>query len=112
MVTEGDQVVVGDTDTPAGGDPLEEVSYEVLCRRHHRRRVTRAVAKATLSDPLPFETDEDVAALDVDALGVDLAGHPADYPDDDPDDDLEDGLDDDLGDRPGVERDDQLPDRS
>jgi hypothetical protein len=61
---------------------------------------------------LPFETDEDVAALDVDALGVDLAGHPADYPDDDPDDDLEDGLDDDLGVRPGVERDDQLPDRS
>jgi thymidine kinase len=112
MVTEGDQVVVGDTDTPAGGDPLEEVSYEVLCRRHHRRRVTRAVAKATLSDPLPFETDEDVAALDVDALGVDLADHPADYPDDDPDDDLEDGLDDDLGVRPGVERDDQLPDRS
>jgi thymidine kinase len=30
------------------------VAYEVLCRRHHRRRVTRAVARATLSDPLPL----------------------------------------------------------
>ena len=50
MVTEGDQVVVGDTATSA-----EVVSYEVLCRRHHRRKVSRLVAKATLSpDPLPF----------------------------------------------------------
>ncbi|HEY9290012.1 MAG TPA: thymidine kinase [Microlunatus sp.] len=56
MITEGDQVVVGDTEET---EPGEEISYEVLCRRHHRRRVTRAVAKATLSDPLPFGTDED-----------------------------------------------------
>jgi thymidine kinase len=49
MITEGDQVVVGDT--TSGG---ELHSYEVLCRRHHRRMVTRAVARATLSDPLPF----------------------------------------------------------
>ncbi|MBO0812350.1 MAG: thymidine kinase [Microlunatus sp.] len=49
MITEGDQVVVGDT-TSEG----ELHAYEVLCRRHHRRRVTRAVARATLSDPLPF----------------------------------------------------------
>jgi len=29
MVTEGEQVVVGDTNTQ------NEVAYEVLCRRHH-----------------------------------------------------------------------------
>jgi thymidine kinase len=51
MVTEGDQVVVGDTVTD---DHERRYSYEVLCRRHHRRGVTRAVARATLSDPLPF----------------------------------------------------------
>ncbi len=49
MVIEGSQVVVGDTG--AG-----EVSYQVLCRRHHRRRVTRQVAAVTLSpEPLPFD---------------------------------------------------------
>lgn len=49
MVTEGSQVVVGDT--ADGG----EVRYEVLCRAHHRRRMTATRAKATLSpDPLPF----------------------------------------------------------
>lgn len=62
MVTEGSQVVVGDVehDPVAGPEPEHatepEVAYEVLCRRHHRRRVTRAVARATLSpEPLPFE---------------------------------------------------------
>jgi thymidine kinase len=53
MVLEGEQVVLGDT-AGIDGDPAQ-VAYEVLCRRHHRRRVTRAVAHATLSDPLPFE---------------------------------------------------------
>lgn len=55
MVTEGSQVVIGDT---AGGSG--DLQYEVLCRRHHRRKLTAAVAKATLSpDPLPFgEPDE------------------------------------------------------
>lgn len=49
MVTEGSQVVVGDTDSH------QEVSYQVLCRRHHRRRVTAQVAAVTLSpEPLPF----------------------------------------------------------
>lgn len=49
MVTHGSQVVVGDT---VG---VEDVRYEVLCRAHHRRRVTAYRAKATLSpDPLPF----------------------------------------------------------
>ncbi len=48
MVTEGSQVVVGDVD--AG-----EVRYEVLCRSHHRRRMTATRARSTLgSDPLPF----------------------------------------------------------
>ncbi len=60
MVTEGDQVVVGDT--AALGEESAVLAYEVLCRRHHRRRVTRAVARATLTDPLPFDRadDEDV----------------------------------------------------
>lgn len=50
MVTEGSQVVVGDTADGA------EVRYEVLCRAHHRRRMTATRAKATLSpDPLPFD---------------------------------------------------------
>ncbi len=50
MVVEGAQVVVGDVDRAAG-----EVGYEVLCRRHHRRRMTSASAVAgTLSpDVLP-----------------------------------------------------------
>ncbi len=49
MVTEGTQVVVGDTDGSM------EVAYQVLCRRHHRRKVTKQVAAVTLNpDPLPF----------------------------------------------------------
>ena len=52
MVTEGTQVVVGDT------VPGDEVRYEVLCRAHHRRRMTATRAKATLSpDPLPFDPE-------------------------------------------------------
>jgi len=60
MVLVGDQVVVGDTvPVPAGalGEAEQDVAYEVLCRRHHRRRVTRAVARASYSDPLPLEDD-------------------------------------------------------
>jgi thymidine kinase len=55
MVVEGEQVVVGDTDD---GDV---VGYEVLCRRHHMRRMTAAsrdamIKAAALSpDTLPFE---------------------------------------------------------
>lgn len=53
MVTEGEQVVVGDT-APAD-DTV--VGYEVLCRRHHRRGMTAASAGAapTSADVLPFE---------------------------------------------------------
>ncbi|MEU7583128.1 thymidine kinase [Streptomyces sp. NPDC041068] len=46
MVVEGEQVVVGDVDR----SPLE-VGYEVLCRRHHRRRMTSAVAHAGALSP-------------------------------------------------------------
>ena len=41
MVVEGEQVVVGDVDSGA-----DEVGYEVLCRRHHMRRMTAAAARA------------------------------------------------------------------
>ena len=41
MVVEGEQVVVGDVGAGAG-----EVAYEVLCRRHHMRRMTTAAARA------------------------------------------------------------------
>jgi thymidine kinase len=56
MVTEGDQVVVGDTSAP--GELPSVVAYEVLCRPHHRRRMTRAVARASRLEPLPFERAE------------------------------------------------------
>ncbi|MDI3418774.1 thymidine kinase [Streptomyces luteolus] len=46
MVVEGEQVVVGDVDRPA-----EEVGYEVLCRRHHRRRMTSASSRAAAVSP-------------------------------------------------------------
>lgn len=50
MVTEGEQVVVGDTN----GDV--EVAYEVLCRRHHMRQVTARKSRAghISPSPLPF----------------------------------------------------------
>jgi thymidine kinase len=55
MVVEGDQVVVGDTDEGA------VVGYEVLCRRHHMRRMTAASRDAVIkaapatADALPFD---------------------------------------------------------
>jgi thymidine kinase len=54
MVTEGDVIVVGDVDA-VDAEPAE-VGYEVLCRQHHRRRLTAARARAVsmLTDPLPF----------------------------------------------------------
>ena len=44
MVVEGEQVVVGDTDPEADGPPAA-VGYEVLCRRHHSRRMTASSAR-------------------------------------------------------------------
>ena len=54
MVVEGEVIVVGDVEE-AGGPPAE-VAYEVLCRQHHRRRLTAARAKAVslAPEPLPF----------------------------------------------------------
>ena len=46
MVVDGAQVVVGDVHRPA-----EEVGYEVLCRRHHRRRMTSSSAHAGALSP-------------------------------------------------------------
>jgi thymidine kinase len=57
MVLVGDQLVVGNTVPVPDADHDDtqpEVAYEVLCRRHHRRRLTRAVARASFSDPLPL----------------------------------------------------------
>jgi thymidine kinase len=53
MVTEGDVIVVGDVE---GADEPAEVGYEVLCRQHHRRRLTasRAHAVSMIGEPLPF----------------------------------------------------------
>ncbi|HNM98598.1 MAG TPA: thymidine kinase, partial [Marmoricola sp.] len=55
MVTEGDVIVVGDVGSHA--EPAPEVGYEVLCRMHHRRRMTasRAEAVSLVAEPLPFD---------------------------------------------------------
>lgn len=55
MVVEGEQVVVGDTTESDDS----EVEYEVLCRRHHMRRMssTAAQAAALSADVLPFDLD-------------------------------------------------------
>lgn len=56
MVVEGEQVVLGDT---AVAVEQGEVEYEVLCRRHHMRRMnsTAAHAAAVSADVLPFDLD-------------------------------------------------------
>jgi thymidine kinase len=57
MVTEGEVIVVGDVNEGAQpGEPAPEVGYEVLCRQHHRRRMTasRAQAVSMIGEPLPF----------------------------------------------------------
>jgi thymidine kinase len=52
MLTEGDVIVVGEVVDETVG----ETGYEVLCRQHHRRRLTarRAQAAALMPDVLPF----------------------------------------------------------
>jgi thymidine kinase len=54
MVTEGEVIVVADVEQPGSAPP--EIGYEVLCRQHHRRRMTASRARATsmISEPLPF----------------------------------------------------------
>ncbi len=58
MVTEGEVVVVGDMQDGDSADSAQEaqVGYEVLCRQHHRRRLTasRAQAVSMIGEPLPF----------------------------------------------------------
>ncbi|WP_054953538.1 thymidine kinase [Flaviflexus massiliensis] len=50
MVTEGEQIVVGDTGNQA------EVGYEVLCRKHHMKSMTAAAVNASplTEDALPL----------------------------------------------------------
>jgi thymidine kinase len=54
MVTEGEVIVVGDVEEQ-DAEPAQ-VAYEVLCRQHHRRRLTAARARAVslTAEPLPF----------------------------------------------------------
>ena len=60
MVTEGEVVVVGDVAPEHTPQQIQadavDVAYEVLCRQHHRRRLTAARAKAVsmAPEPLPF----------------------------------------------------------
>mgnify|MGYP000875864932 CR=1 FL=1 len=61
MVVEGEVIVVGDVEQSgaeavSSDDAVPEVAYEVLCRMHHRRRMTaaRAHAVALGAEPLPF----------------------------------------------------------
>ena len=58
MVTEGEQVVVGDTATGLNNHGAKtEVTYEVLCRRHHMRKINARASQAShQSTPtLPFQ---------------------------------------------------------
>lgn len=57
MVVEGEVVVVGDVDKSAAStDAPGVVTYEVLCRHHHRHRMTaaRAWEASLIAEPLPF----------------------------------------------------------
>ena len=93
MVTEGDQVVVGDTaavdelppDPSAFVHPRDEhdPAYEVVCRRHHRQGMTRSAAQAArpsrcrsnggaVNGPL-IEPTELAAALDAGTADLVLA---------------------------------------
>lgn len=65
MVVEGAQVVVGDTDLAAAAG--DEVGYEVLCRRHHMRKMTAQSAQSGSTSPATL-------ALDLGALPAPPAG--------------------------------------
>ena len=54
MVVEGEVIVVGDVEDK--DQAPAHVAYEVLCRQHHRRRLTaaRAHAVSLTAEPLPF----------------------------------------------------------
>lgn len=55
MVIAGEVIVVGDV--AAQDRPAPTIGYEVLCRRHHRRRMTAITAQAGALSPdvLPFD---------------------------------------------------------
>lgn len=58
MMTEGEVIVVGDVDKAVVATHTPGVvTYEVLCRAHHRRRMTasRAWAASLIAEPLPFD---------------------------------------------------------
>ncbi|HEY6792384.1 MAG TPA: thymidine kinase [Trebonia sp.] len=58
IVTEGEVIVMGDTGEQAReADNPGLVTYEVLCRQHHRRGLTagRARALSLGAEPLPFD---------------------------------------------------------
>lgn len=57
MVVAGAQLLTGDVAAEAG-----EVGYEVLCRRHHQHRLTRAAASLAARDGTPARIDLDAAA--------------------------------------------------
>ena len=65
MVVEGAQVVVGDTTSELRADVGQEaeIAYEVLCRRHHMRRMTRAAAHAAALSPDVLPLDLDICPL-------------------------------------------------
>jgi thymidine kinase len=56
MVVDGEVIVVGDLDGAEAEAAPADVGYEVLCRQHHRRRLTasRARAVSMVGEPLPF----------------------------------------------------------
>ena len=56
MVTEGDQVLVGDTNPTSHS----VIAYEVLCRRHHMRKVTQGASSSNFNrDTLPFDSSQE-----------------------------------------------------
>ena len=59
MVVEGEQIVVGDTQSGRQG----AVEYEVLCRRHYMRRMTAQAARSAALSPEVLPFDLDVCAL-------------------------------------------------
>jgi thymidine kinase len=61
MVVDGEQVVVGDV-SPDGAPAEAVVGYEVLCRRHHARRMTAATARAASPGTLLLDLGEGPAA--------------------------------------------------
>ena len=56
MVVEGSQVVVGDVDARID-EPEQTVRYEVLCRKHHRDRMTKLRSQTVVAETLPLNEE-------------------------------------------------------